>query len=162
MRRYNTAMRGSINQLMRLALDVASNGKSIDLPIAAVITDWSGSIIGSSRNAVLEKGDATAHAELLAVGTVPLNTLKGDAGRMTIAVTLEPCPMCAWAIRSAGIGRLVFGAYNPQYGAAGSVYDLLRDKRRGSNVEVIGGVLEDECQRLMDDAFLNIRNNGLR
>ena len=147
---------------MRLALKVASSGSFNDFPIAAIIFDSSGTVIASSKNAVVERGQATAHAELLAIGNVALKRLKSEAHLMSIVVTLEPCPMCAWAIRSAGIGRLVFGAYNAQYGAAGSVFDLLRDRRLGRSVEVIGGVLEDECQQLLGDAFSDIRNNGSR
>ena len=150
------------HDLIRLALEVASSGSSDDLPIAAILVDRSGSVIASSRNAVISSGELTAHAELLVIGSLDLGTFKRDAENMTLAVTLEPCPMCAWAIRSAGIGRLVFGAYNPQYGAAGSVYDLLRDGRYGRSVEVIGGVLEEECQKLLGDAFSDIRNNGSR
>ena len=144
---------------MHLALELASFGAAPDLPIAAIITNSAGSVIVSSRNAVIQKDQHTAHAEMLAIAGVGLETLKHEAGRMTIAVTLEPCPMCSWAIRSAGIGRLVFGAYNPLYGAAGSVYDLLRDRRHGRRVEVIAGVLEKECQQLLGDAFSEIRNN---
>ena len=155
-------MSDSSTELMRLALEIATFGQSDDLPIAAVIVDRSGSIIGSSRNSVTNDGDVTAHAELLAVKSINLQTLKCEAEHMTLVATLEPCPMCAWAIRSAGIGKLVFGAYNPQYGAAGSVYDLLRDGRHGRIVEVIGGVLEEECQQLLGDSFSDIRNNGSR
>ena len=149
-------------QLMRLALEVASSGSPNDLPIAALIADSDGSVIGSSKNCVVASGQVTAHAELVTLESVGLTWLKNKGEHMTIVVTLEPCPMCAWAIRSAGIGRLVFGAYNPQYGAAGSVYDLLRDSRHGRGVEVIGGVLEKECQLLLGDAFSHIRNNGSR
>ena len=152
----------SSRELIRLALNVASSGSSNDLPIAAMIIDSSGSIIASAKNGVVETGQATAHAELLAVGSVDLNTLKHDAEHMSLVVTLEPCPMCAWAIRASGIGRLIFGAYNPHYGAAGSAYDLLRDRRHGRGVEVIGGVLEEECKRVLGDAFFEIRNNGRR
>jgi len=70
--------------------------------------------------------------------------------------------MCAWAIRSAGIGSVVFGAYNDHYGAGGSVYDFLRDTRFGRGVKVIGGVLERECSLLLDNAFFEIRNNRER
>ena len=147
---------------MRLALEVASSGSPSDLPIAAVIADVDGSVIGSSKNSVVANSQVTAHAELMTLESVGLATLKNKGEHMTIAITLEPCPMCAWAIRSAGIGRLVFGAYNPQYGAAGSVYDLLRDSRHGPSVEVVGGVLEKECQQLLGDAFSDIRNNGSR
>jgi len=147
---------------MRSALEITSFKCSGDLPIAAVIFDSSGSILSSSKNAVIESGRATAHAELLAIGNLDLQILKREGKDMCLAVTLEPCPMCAWAIRSAGIGRLVFGAYNPQYGAAGSVYDLLRDRSHGRSVEVVGGVLKEECQQLLGGAFSNIRNNGCR
>ena len=155
-------MSDSTNDLMRIALEIASCRSSDDIPIAAILIDGFGSIIGSSRNAVIERGEATAHAELLVIRSLDLGDFKHDAQKMTMAVTLEPCPMCAWAIRSSGIGRLVFGARNPQYGAAGSVYDLLRDGRHGRIVEVIGGVLEEECQQLLGDAFSDIRNNDFR
>ena len=155
-------MRQSPKELIQLALEVASLESSSDLPIAAIITNSSGSVIASSKNAVVQRAQHTAHAEMLAIGALGLKALKRDAERMTISVTLEPCPMCAWAIRSSGIGRLIFGAYNLQYGAAGSVYDLLRDGRHGRSVEVIGGVLEEECQQLLGDAFSDIRNNGSR
>ena len=155
-------MAQSPKELIQLALEVASLESASDLPIAAIITDSSGSVIASSKNAVVQKNQHTAHAEMLAIAGLDLKTLKRDADNMTISVTLEPCPMCAWAIRSAGIGRLVFGAYNSQYGAAGSVYDLLRDGRYGRSVEVIGGVLEEECQQLLGEAFSDIRKNGSR
>lgn len=152
----------SPKELIQLALEVASLESARDLPVAAIITSSSGSVIAFSRNAVVQRDEHTAHAEMLAIAGLDLKTLKRDAEHMTISVTLEPCPMCAWAIRSAGIGRLVFGAYNAQYGAAGSVYDLLRDGRHGRSVEVIGGVLEEKCQQLLGDAFSDIRNNGFR
>ena len=152
----------SPKELIQLALEVASLESALDLPVAAIVTDSSGSVIASSKNAVVKKDQHTAHAEMLAIAGLGLKILKRDAEHMTISVTLEPCPMCAWAIRSAGIGRLIFGAYNPQYGAAGSVYDLLRDGRHGRSVEVIGGVLAEECQQLLGDAFSDIRNNESR
>ena len=154
-------MSQSPREMIRLALEVASSGSGKDLPVGAIICDASGSILASSRNAVIEKRQTTAHAELQAIARVDLRALKRDAQHMTIAVTLEPCPMCAWAIRAAGIGTLIFGAFNTNYGAAGSVYDLLRDKRHGRSVEVTGGVLADECQELLVGAFLDLRNNSL-
>ena len=152
----------STKEMMRVALEVASSGPSPDLPIGAVIFDASGAVIASEKNAVIGKGRTTAHAELLALEDVDLGRLRGDAERMSIVVTLEPCPMCAWAIRSSGFGRVIFGAYNPLYGAAGSVYDLLRDRRHGRIVEVVGGVMEHECQVLLDEAFSEMRNNSSR
>jgi len=147
---------------MRLAIRLAGAQPNSDLPIAAVIIDSSGALLSQSRNYVVVGGDVTAHAEILAIkGLLPWHS-KSDAAQFTLAVTLEPCPMCAWAIRSAGIGSVVFGAYNDQYGAGGSVFDLLRDTRYGRSVNVIGGVLEKECSLLLDDAFSEIRNNDCR
>ena len=144
--------------MIRCALELAASGQSSDLPVAAVIFDANGAVIASSKNAVFERGRATAHAELLAIERLDSKFLRLYGGQMSMAVTLEPCPMCAWAIRASGIGKLIFGAYNPQYGAAGSVYDLLRDKGQGRHVEVMGGVLEEECQWLLGGAFQEIRN----
>jgi len=153
----------SPTELISLALEVAASSGSLqDLPIGAIITNLSGSVIAWSKNAVVQKDQHTAHAEMLALAGLGISTLKRDAGDMTLAVTLEPCPMCAWAIRSAGIGRLVFGAYNVRYGAAGSVYDLLRDGRHGRRIEVLGGVLEQECRQLLGNAFSDIRDNSVR
>ena len=148
--------------MIRCALELAASGQSSDLPVAAVIFDANGAVIASSKNAVFERGRATAHAELLAIERLDSKFLRLYGGQMSMAVTLEPCPMCAWAIRSAGIGSVVFGAYNDQYGAGGSVFDLLRDTRYGRSVNVIGGVLEKECSLLLDDAFSEIRNNDCR
>ena len=161
--RYSTPVPKSPTELIRLALEVAASVHSPqDLPIAAIITDSSGSVVASSKNAVVQTDQPTAHAEMLVIAGLGMKTLKRDAAHMTMSVTLEPCPMCAWAIRSAGIGRLIFGAYNQQYGAAGSVYDLLRDSRHGRRIEVLGGVLEHECKQLLGDAFSDIRDNGVR
>ena len=152
----------STTEMMRVALEVASSTSSPDLPIGAVIFDPSGAVIASKKNAVIGKGRTTAHAELLAIEEVGLRRLRDNAERMSIVVTLEPCPMCAWGIRTSGLGRLIFGAYNPLYGAAGSVYDLLRDKRHGRTVQVVGGVMEEECRTLLGEAFSELRNNRTR
>jgi len=152
-----------LSDLMRLALSAGSSDlSSNDLPIGAVIVDSLGSVVCCARNAVIESGESTAHAELLAIRALgSVSRDRREAG-MTMIVTLEPCPMCAWAIRLAGIGRVIFGAYNPQYGAAGSIFDLLRDTRYGRGVEVIGGVLSEDCQRILGDAFSKLRNNRSR
>lgn len=152
----------SIDPLIELALGVACSNSSLDLPIGAVIVDQHGNIVSSARNQVMDSGDETAHAELLAIRQLPSSLGRNFANRLTLAVTLEPCPMCAWAIRLAGIGRVIFGAYNSSYGAAGSTIDLLRDLRFGRPVEVLGGILESECAKLLHDSFIEIRNNGKR
>ena len=139
---------------------LARSGDSADLPIAALIIDGAGSVVSQSRNRVEESGDITAHAEVLALRELQQSYSKLEAAALTLVASLEPCPMCAWAIRSAGIGSVVFGAYNSQYGAAGSVLDLLRDGRYGRRVEVWGGVLERECSVLLAGAFSEMRDNG--
>lgn len=148
--------------LMRFALEVASSGKSDDLPIASVIVDSAGKLVASASNSVVETGDFTAHAELLVLGQLRSAHLRHENRDLTIVVTLEPCPMCAWAIRISGLGRLLFGAYNQQYGAAGSVFDLARETRHGQPLEVIGGIMEEECRSLIGAAFLKIRDNKKR
>ena len=150
----------SIDSFVKLALEVVGRRTYPDLPIGAVIVDGLGNVISSSRNQVIDGGDATAHAELLAIRQLPQSLNRNSASLLTLAVTLEPCPMCAWAIRLAGIGRVIFGAYNSSYGAAGSTIDLLRDLRFGRPVEVLGGILESECAKLLHDSFIEIRNNG--
>jgi tRNA(adenine34) deaminase len=75
----------------------------------------------------------------------------------TLVVTLEPCAMCAGAIVLARVGRLVLGAWDPKAGAAGSVHDLVRDRRLNHTVEVVGGVLEDECGTVLRDFFAERR-----
>ena len=145
--------------LMKMALSLAGSQSSGDLPICAVITNSSEEVLSQSKNGVRAMGDITAHAEILALRELPPALSNRERSDLIMVVTLEPCPMCAWAIRSAGIGTVVFGAYNRQYGAGGSVFDLLRDSRYGKRVQVFGGVLESECSSLLGGAFLEIRNN---
>ncbi|MSZ20027.1 MAG: tRNA-specific adenosine deaminase [Actinobacteria bacterium] len=137
---------------MDLALGQAKlSGK--DVPVGAVILDPSGLLVASAHNERELTGDPTAHAELLAIQRV--GKAKGDwrLEDLTLVVTLEPCVMCAGAIIAARIPRVVFGAFDERVGAAGSRYDLLRDSRLGSPVEVIAGIMEKECSQLLKDFF---------
>ncbi|CAB4634519.1 unannotated protein [freshwater metagenome] len=140
------------DQAMDLALGQAKlSGK--DVPVGAVILDPSGLLVASAHNERELTGDPTAHAELLAIQRV--GKAKGDwrLEDLTLVVTLEPCVMCAGAIIAARIPRVVFGAFDERVGAAGSRYDLLRDSRLGSPVEVIAGIMEKECSQLLKDFF---------
>ena len=116
-----------------------------EVPIGAVVLDRQGSIIGQAHNERETTHDPTAHAEVLALRRAA--DTRGDwrLDGCTLVVTLEPCPMCAGAAVMARLERVVFGAWNDEYGAAGSRWDLLRDRRLNHRVEVIGGVLGDEC-----------------
>jgi tRNA(adenine34) deaminase len=139
---------------MRAALAEAELAHSSgDVPVGAVLLDADGSVLAMARNEREKLHDPTAHAEVLAIR-------RGAAARgdwrltdTTLVVTLEPCVLCAGAILSARIPRLVFGAWDEKAGAAGSVHDLLRDRRLNHRVEVLGGVLETESAALLTEFF---------
>lgn len=137
---------------MRIAIEEAVQAKAHgDIPIGAVILDEQHRVISRAGNSREATHDPTAHAEVLAIREAA--ALRGDwrLQGCTLVVTLEPCPMCAGAIVMSRIGNLVFGAWNDEYGAAGSAWDLVRDKRLNHRVDVIGGVLADECGTLVRD-----------
>jgi tRNA(adenine34) deaminase len=141
---------------MRLALAEAA-AAGADVPVGAVVLDQAGAVIARGRNRREATGDPTAHAEIEAIraaaGVVGGWRLDG----CTLVVTLEPCTMCAGAITLARLARLVYGADDPKGGAAGSLWDVLRDRRLGHMPEVIGGVLGDECGALLRDFFASRR-----
>ncbi len=124
-----------------------------DVPVAALVLDASGAVIGGGRNERELRQDPTAHAEILALRAAA--SVRGDwhLTDTTLVVTLEPCAMCAGAILAARVPVVVFGAWDPKAGAAGSVYDLLRDRRMPHRVEVYAGVEEGECSALLVDFF---------
>jgi tRNA(adenine34) deaminase len=145
-------MNQSLDQAMELALGQAMLS-GLDVPVGAVLLDSSGQLVAAAHNERELTGDPTAHAELLAIQRVGKS--KGDwrLEDLTLVVTLEPCVMCAGAIVAARIPKVVFGAFDEKVGAAGSRYDLLRDSRLGNPVEVIAGVREAECSKLLKDFF---------
>lgn len=124
-----------------------------DVPVGAVVLDASGSIIARAGNRREAAADPTGHAEIVAIrqAAAALGSRRLDG--CTLAVTLEPCAMCAGAVIAARLGRLVYGAADPKAGAAGSAWDLVRDPRHGHCVEVIGGVLAAECAGLLSEFF---------
>lgn len=135
-----------------------------DVPIGAVVIGPDGAVLGSGRNEREALGDPTAHAEIVAIREAAarlqkLSTRDGSAGDgwrladCTLVVTLEPCAMCAGAVVLARIPRVVFGAWDEKAGAAGSVFDILRERRLNHWVEVYGGVREQECAALLQDFF---------
>jgi len=139
-----------------------------DVPIGAVVIGPDGTVLGSGRNEREALGDPTAHAEMVAIreAAARLQELSvrgggaGDGWRLadcTLVVTLEPCAMCAGAVVLARIPRVVFGAWDEKAGAAGSVFDILRERRLNHWVEVYGGVREQECAALLQDFFAGHR-----
>ena len=139
-----------------------------DVPIGAVVIGPDGTVLGSGRNEREALGDPTAHAEMVAIREAAarlqeLSAREGTAGDgwrladCTLVVTLEPCAMCAGAVVLARIPRVVFGAWDEKAGAAGSVFDILRERRLNHWVEVYGGIREQECAALLQDFFAGHR-----
>ena len=128
-----------------------------DVPVAALVLDASGATIGSGRNERELRQDPTAHAEILALRAAAEHTGSWHLENTTLVVTLEPCPMCAGAILAARVPVVVFGAWDVKAGAAGSVYDLLRDRRLPHRVEVFAGVLAAESEALLKEFFATKR-----
>lgn len=130
---------------------------SRDVPVGAVIVDEAGTVIAEGHNTRERDQDPTGHAEIAVLRAAAAVCGDWQLGGLTLVVTLEPCLMCAGAIQAARIARVVFGAWELKYGAAGSSYDLLRDPRLPHTVEVISGVLEVECADDLRAFFRNFR-----
>jgi tRNA(adenine34) deaminase len=146
---------------MRSALDAGAAALATgDVPIGAVIVSGEGQLLACEHNRREERGDPTAHAEILALRAAAAH---GEGWRLdgcTLAVTVEPCTMCAGALVLARVDRLVFGAWEPRTGAVGSLWDVVRDRRLNHRPEVIGGVLEQECAALLEDFFAGHRDTA--
>jgi tRNA(adenine34) deaminase len=141
-------------ELVREALTEAQLSlPSGDVPIGAVVWDADGEVIGRGHNRREAAGDPTAHAEIEALRAAAEHRGGWRLAGCTLAVTVEPCTMCAGAIGLARVERVVFGCWEPKTGAAGSLWDVLRDRRLTHRVEVVGGVLQDECAALLRDFF---------
>ncbi|EGD53357.1 cytidine/deoxycytidylate deaminase family protein [Gordonia neofelifaecis NRRL B-59395] len=140
--------------MMSAALDAARAADPADVPIGAVVFGPDGRELARAANRREADADPTAHAEILALRAAAAR--HGDGWRLsdcTLAVTVEPCTMCAGAIGLARISRVVFGAWEPKTGAVGSLWDVLRDPRQMYRPEVLAGVREDECAALVRDFF---------
>ena len=142
--------------VMRVALEEARLSGA-DVPVGAVVLDASGTMIARAHNEREASGDPTAHAEVLAVRAAAAVVGEWRLAGCTLVVTLEPCPMCAGAIGLSRVDRVVFGAWNDEYGAAGSMWDLLRDRRLTHRPEVVSGVLAEECSALVREFFADRR-----
>jgi tRNA(adenine34) deaminase len=148
---------------MRLALDLAvgaASGEPQDVPVGAIVLAADGRIIGRGRNRCLADTDPTAHAEMVALRAAARSAGSWRLDDCSLCVTLEPCTMCAGALIAARIRRLVYGAPDPRAGAAGSLWDVVTDRRLGPPVEVIGGVLAEECGEVISAFFARQRAGG--
>jgi tRNA(adenine34) deaminase len=151
--------RTAFEPAMRAALAEAgqAGGPRLDVPVGAVVLDPAGTIISRAHNRREADSDPTAHAEIVAIRAAAREAGDWRLAGCTLVVTLEPCTMCAGAVTAARIERLVYGAPDPGAGAAGSLWDVLRDRRLGHRTEVIGGVLADECGALIREFFARRR-----
>jgi tRNA(adenine34) deaminase len=147
---------------MRAALKEARASLERDeVPVGCVIVH-DGTIVGRGHNQVESLQDATAHAEVLAIGAASNALGSWRLSDCTLYVTLEPCAMCAGAIVLARLGRLVYGAADPKAGACGSVLDVIGERRLNHRVPVTAGVLEGECGELLRQFFRTRRKSALR
>ena len=164
----------SFEPAMRLALAEAAAGDQAagevtagpetrhaeDVPVGAVILDERGTVVARARNRREIDRDPTAHAEMLAIRQAAVAVGSWRLTGLTLVVTLEPCTMCAGAVTVARLARVVYGAEDPKAGAAGSLWDVLRDTRLSHRPEVIGGVLAAECGDLLRDFFAARRTDA--
>ncbi len=145
---------------MRLALDEARRATEHgDVPIGAVAVRG-GEVLARAHNRREVDGDATAHAELLAIRSASQAIGHWRLEGVTLYCTLEPCAMCAGAMVLARLPRLVYGAHDPKSGAGGSVLNLLNHPQLNHRVEVASGVLADECAALIVEFFAGLRAQG--
>jgi tRNA(adenine34) deaminase len=141
------------HHFMRLALEEASRATAVgEVPIAAILMRH-GDVLASAHNLRESLQDPTAHAEMIVIRKAAEQVRSWRLTDTTLYVTLEPCPMCAGAIVQSRITRLVFGAWDPKAGACGSLFDIPADRRLNHRVEVMGGVLEQESQTLLQNFF---------
>lgn len=147
---FDAAMR----QALTCAAGAAASG---DVPIGAVVLDAKGTVIGTGVNVRERDADPTGHAEVVALRAAAAARGEWRLDGCTLVVTLEPCTMCAGAIVLSRVSRLVFGAYDEKAGAAGSLWDVVRDRRLNHRPEVVGGVLAEESAALLDTFFAEHR-----
>lgn len=173
-----TEIRRRLEAWMHQALAEAARAEAAgDVPVGALVFDADGELIARGHNTRESHGDPTGHAEVVAIraaaevlqaraeavaGTdiVARRTRPKDwrLTGCTLVVTLEPCPMCAGAIVLARVPRVAFGAWDPKAGAAGSLWDLLRDPRLNHRPEVFAGILEQQCREQLDSFFAGRRD----
>ena len=139
---------------MGLALQEARQApRTGDVPVGAVVLGPDGTLLGAGRNAREADGDPTAHAEVLALRRAARRLGGWRLAGCTLVVTLEPCTMCAGALVLSRVDRVVYGAVDAKAGAAGSLWDVLRDRRLNHRPEVISGVRAEECAALLTSFF---------
>jgi tRNA(adenine34) deaminase len=143
--------------MMALAIrEAQKGGQKSEVPVGAILVGADGEILARTHNLTLTLGDVTAHAEILALREAARIVHNYRLVNTTLYVTVEPCLMCMGAIVHARVARVVFGARDPKWGAAGSLYDFSRDARLNHQPQIISGVRETECRELIQ-AFFRVR-----
>ena len=143
-----------MQQALLLAKEAANHG---DVPVGAIIVDENGAVIGRGKNERVKNNDPLAHAEMVAIKSAAKNLSNWRFDQLTLVVTLEPCAMCAGAIAQSRFKRLVFGSFDQKGGAVGSIWDLIRDARALTQIEVVSGVLAESSSQLLSDFFAGMR-----
>ena len=143
---------------MQAALSLAKvAGDNGDVPVGAIVINEDGEILGTGQNLREKNNDPSAHAEIVAMRQAAEKIGSWRLDDLTMVVTLEPCAMCAGAISQSRFKRLVFGTWDEKAGAVGSVWDLVRDGRSLNKVEVVSGVMEQECGQVLKSFFSSKR-----
>ena len=140
---------------MKRAVKLAENANG-EIPVGAIIVK-DGDVIAEAFNQKETLNDVTAHAEILAIREAERKLARWRLDDCEMYVTLEPCPMCAWAIVSARLKTVYFGSYDHNYGALGSVTDVR--KLANSKMKVYGGILEEDCDKILKEYFKELRND---
>lgn len=144
-------------EYMEIAIEEASKAASKDeVPVGAIVV-FGDDIVAKAHNEREAKSDPTAHAEILAIQQTAKKLGSWRLSNCAIYVTKEPCPMCAGAIFQARLDRLVYGVTDSKAGAAGTLYNIVNDKRLNHQVEVVSGICEEECRKLLQDFFRDKR-----
>lgn len=144
-----------MEEFMKIAIEEAKKC-GVDVPVGAAIV-LNGKVIASAHNVRECDQNPIGHAEIIAIARAAEFLGSRRLSGAEIYVTLEPCPMCSGAILLSGISKIFFGAYDRQYGCVASRYALTMDKHFHASVPFVGGIMEQECKKLLDDFF-----NGLR
>lgn len=148
-------------QAMALALSEARAAVDHgDIPVGAVLLDPAGAVVASDHNRRQERGDATAHAELLVLSSGSRAQRQWRLTGHTLVVTLEPCPMCAMAAVLARVDRIVYGAADLKAGGVWSLFNIPQDERLNHHVDVVAGVMSAECEAMLSGFFASQRGQG--
>ena len=141
-------------KFMQLALDEAKKAGQIgEVPIGAILVAENGAVLSAAHNQTIKQVDPTAHAEILVLREAAIKINNYRLLNSSLFVTVEPCIMCMGALVHARVKRIVYGATDPKWGAAGSLYNFAEDSRLNHRVEIINGVREEECRTLMQAFF---------